>query len=119
VEVELDSKFDSLGVIHTPSAWILSIMDFSQPHCRSLDQNIEPYNNAWASLVQKLEVHEKDPHVEIECSSNPMDSLQGFLLPEVWYVISWESVEASTLASYLVVLPAYFHVQNSSVWNHL
>jgi hypothetical protein len=66
-----------------------------------------------------MKVHEKAPHVEIESSSNPMDSLQGFLLPKVWFVPSWASVEASAMASYLVVLPAYFHVQNLSVWNHL
>ena len=52
-------------------------------------------------------------------SSNPMDSLQSFLLPEVWFVPSWASAEASALASYLDVLPAYFHVHNMSVWNHL
>jgi hypothetical protein len=91
VEVEPDPKSDSLGVSHTPPAWILPIMDFPQPHCRSADLNIEPYRNAWASLVQKLKVHEKDPHAEIESSSNPMDSLQGFLLPEVWTVPTWAS----------------------------
>jgi hypothetical protein len=66
-----------------------------------------------------MKVHEKEPHVEIESSSNPMDSLQGFLLPEVWYVPSWASAKASMLASYLAVLPAYFHVKNLSVWTHL
>jgi hypothetical protein len=66
-----------------------------------------------------MKVHEKDPHAEIESSSNPMDSLQGFLLPKVWFVPSWASFEALMLASYLAVLPAYFHVQNLSVWNHL
>jgi hypothetical protein len=75
--------------------------------------------NAWASQVQKLKIHEKAPHDEIESSSNPMDSLQGCLLPKVWYVPSWASAEASVLASYLDVLRAYFHVQNWSVWNHL
>jgi hypothetical protein len=60
VEVEPDAKYDSLGVSHTPFAWILTIMDFPQPHCRYVDQNIEPYNNAWASQVlEKLKVHEK------------------------------------------------------------
>jgi hypothetical protein len=110
MEVEQDEKFDSLGVSHTPSAWLLSIMDFSQPYYRSVDHYIEPYSNAWASQVLKLKVHEKDPHAEIKPSSNPMDSLQGFLLPKVWFVPSWAYVEASMLASYLAVLPSYFHV---------
>jgi hypothetical protein len=66
-----------------------------------------------------MKIHEKAPHVEIESSSNPMDSLQDCMLPEVWYVPYWASAEASTLDSYLSVLPAYFHVQNLSVWNHL
>ena len=66
-----------------------------------------------------MKVREKAPHAEIESSSNPMDSLQGFLLPEVWSMPSWAYVEASTLASYMDVLPAYFHVHNLSVWNHL
>jgi hypothetical protein len=113
--VEPDAKSDSLGVSHTPSAWLLSIMDFPQPYCSSADQWIEPYSNAWALQVLKRKVHEKSPHAEIKSSSNPMDSL----LPEVWYVHSWASVEASTLASYLDVLPAYFHVHNLSVWNHI
>jgi hypothetical protein len=37
VEVEPDSKSDSIGVSHTPSAWILSIMDFPQYYFRSAD----------------------------------------------------------------------------------
>jgi hypothetical protein len=45
-----------------------------------------------------------------------MDSLQGFLLVEVRFVPSWASVEDSALASYLDVLPYYFHVHNMSVW---
>jgi hypothetical protein len=48
-----------------------------------------------------------------------MDSLQGCLLAEVWSVPSWASAEASVLASYLVVLPSFFHVHNLSVWNHI
>jgi hypothetical protein len=119
VEVELDSKFGFVGVSHTPFAWILSIMDFPQPYCSFLDQYIDPYSNAWASQVLKLKIHEKDPHAKIESSSNPMDSLQDFLLPKVCYVPSWASVEALVLASYLDVLPSYFLLQNLSVWNHL
>jgi hypothetical protein len=69
--------------------------------------------------VLKLKVHEKAPHVEIESSLNPMDSLQDFLLAKVWYVPSWAYAKALTLTSYLAILPAYFHVQNLSVWNHL
>jgi hypothetical protein len=46
------------------------------------------------SQVLKLKIHEKT-HVKIESSLNPMDSLQGCLLPEVWYVSSWASAEAS------------------------
>ena len=88
MEVELDAKSDSLGVSHTPFAWLFSIMDFQQPHCRDADQKIEPYRNAWASQVMKLKIHEKAPHDEIESSLNPMYSLQGFLLPEVWSVPS-------------------------------
>jgi hypothetical protein len=114
--VELDSKFGSVGVSHTPSAWFLSIMDFPQPNCSYADQWIEPYRNAWASHIIKMKVHEKAPYAQIKSSSNPVDSLQGFLLHEVWYVPSWASTEASTLASYLVVLPAYFHVQNMRVY---
>jgi hypothetical protein len=119
VDVEPDSKSGSVGVSHTPSAWLLSIMDFLQPYCSFVDQWIEPYSNAWALQVLNLKVHEKAPHVEIESSLNPMDSLQGCLLLEVWFVTSWASAEALVLASYLAVLPAYFHVQNLSVWNHL
>jgi hypothetical protein len=78
--VEPDAKSNSLGEIHAPPAWILAIMNCPQPYCRFVDQHIEPYNNAWASQVLKLEVHEKDHHAEIESSSNPMDSLQGYLL---------------------------------------
>jgi hypothetical protein len=66
-----------------------------------------------------LKVHEKAPHAEIKPSSNPMVSLQGFLLPEVWHVPYWASIEDLALDSYLVVLPTYFHVHNLSVWNHL
>jgi hypothetical protein len=83
VEVEPDFKSDSLGVIHTPPAWFFSIMDFPQPYCGFVDLNIEPYSNAWELWVQKLKVHERDPHDEIDSSSNPMDSLQGHLLHEV------------------------------------
>jgi hypothetical protein len=57
-----------------------------------------------------MKVHEKAPHVEIESYSNPMDSLEGFLLPKVGFVPSWESSEASALASYLAILSSYFHV---------
>jgi hypothetical protein len=110
VEVEPDAKSNSLGVSHTPSAWMLSIMDCPQNYCSSADQWIEPYSNAWASQVLNLKVHEKAPHAKIESSSNPMYSLQGFLLAEVWYMPSWASAEASTLDSYLDVLPAYFPV---------
>jgi hypothetical protein len=78
VDVEPDSKSGSLGVSHTPFAWLLAIMDFPQPYCSSMDQKIEPYSNAWASQVLKMKVNEKAPHAEIESSSNPMDSLQGF-----------------------------------------
>jgi hypothetical protein len=67
----------------------------------------------------KLKIHGKTPHAKIESSSNPMDSPQGFLLAEVWFVPSWASTEASALVSYLDVLPSCFHVQNLSVWNHL
>jgi hypothetical protein len=119
VKVEPDPKYDSLGVSHTPPAWLLPIMDFPQPHCRSVDRKIEPYSNEWALLVQKLKVHEKAHHAEIESSSNPMDSLRGHLLPKAWVVPSWASAKASALAPYLDVLPAHFHVQTLSVWNHL
>jgi hypothetical protein len=119
VEVEPDPKYNYLGVSHTPFAWLLAIMDFPQPHCRAADQTIEPYKNAWALQVQNMKVHKKDSHVEIESSSNLMDSLQGLLLSEVWFVPSWSYAKASMMASYLAVLPSYFHVQNLSVWNHL
>jgi hypothetical protein len=66
VEVEPDPKSYSLGVIHTPHACMLSIMDYPQLHYRYVDQNIEAYNNAWASLVQNMKVHDKDPHDEID-----------------------------------------------------
>ena len=59
-----------------------------------------------------MKVHEKAPHVEIKSSSNPMDSLQGHLLPEAWIVPSWASTKDSMLAPYLVVLHAHLHVQN-------
>jgi hypothetical protein len=119
VEVEPDSKSGSVGVSHTPSAWLLAIMDFLQPYYSSMDQYIEPYSNAWASQVLKLKEHEKAPHVDIDSSSNPMDSMQGCLLPKVWFVPSWASAEASVMDSYLDILLAYFHVENLSVWNHL
>ena len=86
MEVEPDPKSKSLEESHAPLAWLLPIVDFQQPQCRYVDNNIEPYNNAWASLVQKLKVHEKDPHAKIESSSNLMDPLQGCLLPKVWIV---------------------------------
>ena len=38
VEVELDSKSGSVGLIHTPFAWVLFIMDFPQPYCSYADQ---------------------------------------------------------------------------------
>jgi hypothetical protein len=41
-----------------------------------------------------MKIHEKDPHADIESSSNPMDSLQGCLLPKVCYVPYWASTEA-------------------------
>jgi hypothetical protein len=110
VEVEPDSKSGSVGVSHTPFAWILSIMDFPQPYCVFVDRYIKPYRNAWASQVLKLKVHEKAPHDEIDSSSNPMHSLQGCMVPKVWSVPSCASAEASMLASYLDVLPSYFHV---------
>jgi hypothetical protein len=112
VEVELDPKFDSLGVSHTHPAWLRPIMDFPQPHCRVVDRKIEPYINAWASLVQKLKVHEKAYHAKIESSSKLMDSMQGRLLHEVWIVPTWESVEAQVLALHLAILPAQLHVHN-------
>jgi hypothetical protein len=112
VEVEPYPKYDSLGVIHTPPAQMLPIMDFPKPHCISVDQNIEPYINSWASLVQNLKVHKKDPHVDIESSLNPMDPLQVFLLPKMWTVPTWESTEAPTLAPHLAVLTSHIHVQN-------
>jgi hypothetical protein len=73
---------------------------------------IEPYRNAWESLVQKLKIHEKYPHDEINSSSNPMDPLQGFLLPELWIVPTWEFTEYLTLSPHLVVLLAHLYVQN-------
>jgi hypothetical protein len=103
---------DSLGVSHTPHAWILSITDFPQPYYRSMDLKIEPYSNAWASQVQKMKLHERAPHDEIESSSNPMDSLQGFLLPEVWVMPTWASAEALVLVPHLAILSAQLHVQN-------
>jgi hypothetical protein len=75
VEVEPDPKSNSIGLSHTSLAWFLAIMDFPQPHCRAADQNIEPYNNVVASMVQTMKLHEKSLHVEIDSSSNPMDSL--------------------------------------------
>jgi hypothetical protein len=89
VEVEPDTKSNSLGESHAHPPWLLPIVDFQQPHCRYVDQNIEPYSNARASLVHKLKIHEKDPYVEIKSSSNPMDPMKGFLLPEVWTVTTW------------------------------
>jgi hypothetical protein len=41
-----------------------------------------------------------------------MDPLQGFLLPEVCIVPTWEIFEALTLAPHLDVLPAHMHVHN-------
>jgi hypothetical protein len=87
-------------------------MDFPQPHSRIADQNIEPYRNAWASLVHKLKVHDKVPHAEIESPLNTMDPLQGQLLHEVWIVPTWESTEALALATHLDVLHAQLHVHN-------
>jgi len=113
VEVELDPKSNSLGVGHTPPAWFLPIKDFPQPHYRATDQNIEPYINAWESLVQKIKIHEKYPHAEIKSSSNPMDSLQGHLLLEVWIVPTWASTEAPSLDPHMDVIPTPLHVQNS------
>jgi hypothetical protein len=52
------------------------------------------------------------PHADIESSSNPMDPVQGFLLPEVCIVTTWEFVEELMLAPHLVVLPTHLHVQN-------
>jgi hypothetical protein len=113
VEVEPDPKSDSLGVSHTPLAWLLPIMDFPQPHYISTDQNTESYNNAWESLVRKLKIHEKVPHANIDSSSNPMDSLQGHMLPEVWTMPTWASAEALALDPHMVVLPALIHVHNT------
>jgi hypothetical protein len=76
-----------------------------------VDQKIEPYKNAWESLVQKMKVHEKDPHSKIEFS-NPMDPQQGFLLLEVSIVTTWAFSEALTLDPHLDVLPAHLHVYN-------
>jgi hypothetical protein len=83
VEVEPDPKSDSLRVSHTPSTWMLATMDCPRPHCRVVDQNIEPYSNAWASQVLKMKVHEKAHHAKTKSSSNPMDSLQGNMFLEV------------------------------------
>jgi hypothetical protein len=74
---------DSLGVSNTPCTWLLSIIDFPQPYYRYFDLNIEPYRNAGALVVHNLKVHEKGPHVEINSSLNPIDSLQEHLLHEV------------------------------------
>jgi hypothetical protein len=112
VEVEPDPKFDSLGESHSPPTWLLPIVDCQQFHCMYVDKNVEPYSNAWASLVQKMKVHEKDPHAKIDSSSNPMDPLQGGLLPKVWIVPTWEFAEALTLAPHLDVLPSHLHVNN-------
>ena len=68
MEVELDAKSASLGVSHSPFAWLLAIMDFPHPYCRYVDQYIEPYSNVWASQVMKLKVNEKAPHDEIDSS---------------------------------------------------
>jgi len=38
VEVEPDVKSGSLGVSHTPFAWLLSITDFPHPYSRYEDQ---------------------------------------------------------------------------------
>jgi hypothetical protein len=113
VEVKPDPKSNSLGEIHAPPTWMLPIADFQQPHCKYVDHKIEPYRNAWASLVQKMKVHEKDPHAEIESSSNPMYPLQGFLLPEVWIVPTWVFFEDLTMAPHLAILPTHLHVQNT------
>jgi hypothetical protein len=83
LEVELNPNSNSLGVSHTPHAWLLTIMDFPKPHCRVADHKIEPYRNAGESMVHKLKVHEMTSHAKIESSSNPMDSLQGFVLPKL------------------------------------
>jgi hypothetical protein len=77
-----------------------------------VDHNIEPYRNAWASLVHNLKVHEKDPHAEIKSSSNPLYPLQGFLLPEVRTMPTWAFTESPTLAPHLAILPAHLDVQN-------
>jgi hypothetical protein len=37
VVVEPDAKFDSLGVSHTPSGWLLATMNFPHPYGRSMD----------------------------------------------------------------------------------
>jgi hypothetical protein len=112
VEVETDPKSDSLGVNHTPPTWLLPIMDFPQPHYRSVDQNIEPYRNAWESQVENIKIHENASHVEIESSSNPMDPPQDFLLHEVWTIPTWAFVEALVLAPHLAILPTLLHVHN-------
>jgi hypothetical protein len=77
-----------------------------------VDQNIEPYSNAWESLVQKMNLHEKDPHAKIKSSLNPKDPLQSRMLPEVWNMPTWEFVEALMMTPHLVVLPPQIHVQN-------
>jgi hypothetical protein len=110
VEVEQDPKYDSLGESHDPLAWLLPIVYYQQPHCRYVDKKIEPYNNAWESLVHNMKVHEKDPHAEIESSLNPMDPLQGCLLHVVWTMPTWAFAEAMTLSPHLAVLPAHLHV---------
>jgi hypothetical protein len=38
VDVEPDSMSGFVGVSHTPSAWLLAIMDFPQPYCSFVDQ---------------------------------------------------------------------------------
>jgi hypothetical protein len=93
-----------------------------------VDQNIEPYSNAWESLVQKVKLHEKDPHAKIKSSSNPKDPLQSHLLPEVWIVPTWEFSKSLIMTPHLVVLPLQIHVQNPlnmslnmhhlNAWNH-
>jgi hypothetical protein len=110
--VEPNPKSNSLGESHSPPTWLLPVVDFQQPHCRYVDQKIEPYSNEWESLVQKMKVHEKDIHAKMESSSNPKDPLQGFLLHEVLIVPTWAFAEALTLAPHLAVLPAHVHVHN-------
>jgi hypothetical protein len=64
-------------------------------------------------MVQKINVHEKDTYTKIKSSPNPMHPLQGFLLPDVWTMPTWEFAKAPMLAPNLDVVPTHIHVQNN------